>query len=119
MNLFPSFSFYIFQGTSSILRYIKGPNSTVSPANLDCSSLPEDPSLGNKLYIAPNHEEHCEPSLSEKEDYGNNSNLAKQCQIKEEKKVSKKLTEVKVRCSFPLWIHETSSLWISYRVLNP
>uniref|UniRef100_A0A0E0N2N1 DNA polymerase eta n=1 Tax=Oryza rufipogon TaxID=4529 RepID=A0A0E0N2N1_ORYRU len=60
-------------GTSSILRYIKGPNSTVSPANLDCSSLPEDPSLGNKLYIAPNHEEHCEPSLSEKEDYGNNS----------------------------------------------
>lgn len=43
-------------------------------------------SLGNKLYIAPNHEEHCEPSLSEKEDYGNNSNLAKQCQIKEEKK---------------------------------
>uniref|UniRef100_A0A0D9YF67 DNA polymerase eta n=1 Tax=Oryza glumipatula TaxID=40148 RepID=A0A0D9YF67_9ORYZ len=83
-------------GTSSILRYIKGPNSTVSPANLDCSSLPEDPSLGNKLYIAPNHEEHCEPSLSEKEDYGNNSNLAKQCQIKEEKKVSKKLTEVKI-----------------------
>uniref|UniRef100_A0A0D3EU66 DNA polymerase eta n=1 Tax=Oryza barthii TaxID=65489 RepID=A0A0D3EU66_9ORYZ len=83
-------------GTSSILRYIKGPNSTVSPANLNCSSLPEDPSLGNKLYIAPNHEEHCEPSLSEKEDCGNNSNLAKQCQIKEEKKVSKKLTEVKV-----------------------
>uniref|UniRef100_A0A0D3EU68 DNA polymerase eta n=1 Tax=Oryza barthii TaxID=65489 RepID=A0A0D3EU68_9ORYZ len=83
-------------GTSSILRYIKGPNSTVSPANLNCSSLPEDPSLGNKLYIAPNHEEHCEPSLSEKEDCGNNSNLAKQCQIKEEKKVSKKLTEVKI-----------------------
>uniref|UniRef100_A0A0E0JNW5 DNA polymerase eta n=1 Tax=Oryza punctata TaxID=4537 RepID=A0A0E0JNW5_ORYPU len=101
--------FDIPSGTGSILRYIKCPNSTVSPANLDCSSLPEDPSLGNKLYIAPNHEEHCEPSLSEKEhcepslsekeDHGNNSNLAKRCQTKEEKKVSKKLTEVKGTCS--------------------
>ncbi|BAS74421.1 Os01g0757800, partial [Oryza sativa Japonica Group] len=97
-------------GTSSILRYIKGPNSTVSPANLDCSSLPEDPSLGNKLYIAPNHEEHCEPSLSEKEDYGNNSNLAKQCQIKEEKKVSKKLTEVKGTCSILKFLSQSPVL---------
>ncbi|XP_066160236.1 DNA polymerase eta isoform X2 [Oryza sativa Japonica Group] len=98
------------KGTSSILRYIKGPNSTVSPANLDCSSLPEDPSLGNKLYIAPNHEEHCEPSLSEKEDYGNNSNLAKQCQIKEEKKVSKKLTEVKGTCSILKFLSQSPVL---------
>ncbi|XP_006646338.1 DNA polymerase eta isoform X1 [Oryza brachyantha] len=90
--------FDIPSGTSSILRYIKGPNSTVSPANLDCS-LHEDLSLGNKLYIAPNHEEHCEPSSSEKGDHGNNSILAKQSQAKEEKKMSKKLTEVKGTCS--------------------
>uniref|UniRef100_A0A0D3EU67 DNA polymerase eta n=1 Tax=Oryza barthii TaxID=65489 RepID=A0A0D3EU67_9ORYZ len=46
-------------GTSSILRYIKGPNSTVSPANLNCSSLPEDPSLGPESSSEPNKaEEH-------------------------------------------------------------
>jgi len=46
-----SYSFSLFhfirQGTSSILRYIKGPSSDASPAVPDSSSVPEDPSLGD------------------------------------------------------------------------
>ncbi|KAG8077978.1 hypothetical protein GUJ93_ZPchr0007g6427 [Zizania palustris] len=95
------------KGTSSILRYIKGPNSTVSPANLD-PPVPEDPSLGKKLHITPNHQEHCEPSSSEKEEHENNSNLSKQHQAKKEKRVSKKLTEVKGTCSILKFLSQSS-----------
>ncbi|KAL5221825.1 hypothetical protein ABZP36_026538 [Zizania latifolia] len=100
--------FDIPSGTNSILRYIKGPNSTVSPANLDPPSVLEDPSLGKKLHVTPNHEEHCEPSSSEKEEHENNSNLAKPHQAKEEKRVSKKLTEVKGTCSILKFLSQSS-----------
>uniref|UniRef100_A0A0D9V5V1 DNA polymerase eta n=1 Tax=Leersia perrieri TaxID=77586 RepID=A0A0D9V5V1_9ORYZ len=109
--------FDIPSGTSSILRYIKGPNSTVSPANLDCS-LPQDPSLGNKLYITPNHEEQCEPSSSEKEDRGKNSNLDKQHQVKEEKRMSKKLTDVKGTCSILKFLSQSSPVVNEKRKLD-
>jgi len=83
-------------GTSSILRYIKGPSSDASPAVPDSSSVPEDPSLDNNVYGMPIHEEQCEPSISEQEDGKRYSGIsAKQCSANEEKRISKKLPEVK------------------------
>ncbi|KAG2591768.1 DNA polymerase eta [Panicum virgatum] len=83
-------------GTSSILRYIKGPSSAASPAIPDSSSVPEDPSLDNNVYGMPIHEEQCEPSISEQEDGKRYSGIsAKQCSANEEKRISKKLPEVK------------------------
>lgn len=49
--------------------------------------------------MKPIHEEQCQPSTSEKEDNNTNSGSAvsaKQCQANEEKRISKKLPEVKV-----------------------
>ncbi|CAL4973971.1 unnamed protein product [Urochloa decumbens] len=88
--------FDIPSGTSSILRYIKGPSSAASQAIPDSSSVPEDPSLDNNVYATPIHEEKREPSTSEKEDGERYSNIsAKQCPTSEEKRISKKLPEVK------------------------
>ncbi|WVZ68781.1 hypothetical protein U9M48_017675 [Paspalum notatum var. saurae] len=84
--------FDIPSGTSSILRYIKGPNSSAPPAISDSSSVPEDPSLD----VTPIHEEQCEPSTSEKEDNNRYSAIStKQCPANEEKKNSMKSTGVK------------------------
>ncbi|RLN23112.1 DNA polymerase eta [Panicum miliaceum] len=88
--------FDIPSGTSSILRYIKGPSSSASPAIPNSSSVPEDPSLDNNVYVTPIHEEQCELSTSEKEDGKRYSAIsAKQCSANEEKRISKKLPEVK------------------------
>ncbi|EES01500.1 hypothetical protein BDA96_03G325400 [Sorghum bicolor] len=90
--------FDIPSGTSSILRYIKGPNSAAPPAIPDSSSVPEDPSLDNDVFVKPIHEEQCQPSTSEKEDNNTHSVStisAKQCQANKEKRISKKLPEVK------------------------
>ncbi|CAL4947368.1 unnamed protein product [Urochloa decumbens] len=88
--------FDIPSGTSSILRYIKGPSSAASQAIPDFSSVPEDPSLDNNVYATPIHEEKCEPSTSENEDGERYSDIsAKQCPTSEEKRISKKLPEVK------------------------
>jgi DNA polymerase eta len=47
------------------------------------------------------HEEQCEPSASEKENGKRYSAIsAKQCPANEEKRISKKLPEVKVSCPF-------------------
>lgn len=88
--------FDIPSGTSSILRYIKGPSSAVSPAIPD-SSVPEDSSLDNNVVVTPIHEEQqCEPTTSEKEDNNRYSAVStKQCPSNEEKKISKKSPEVK------------------------
>ncbi|CAD6236720.1 unnamed protein product [Miscanthus lutarioriparius] len=90
--------FDIPSGTSSILRYIKGPSSAAPPAIPDSSSVPEDPSLDNDVFVKPIHEEQCQPSTSQKEDNNTHSASAisaKQCQANEEKRISKKLPEVK------------------------
>lgn len=88
--------FDIPSGTSSILRYIKGPSSAASPAIPDSSSVPDDPSLDNNVHVTPIHEEQCEPSISEKEDGKRYSSIsAKQCPANEEKRIPKKLPEVK------------------------
>nr|CAB3474305.1 unnamed protein product [Digitaria exilis] len=76
--------FDIPSGTSSILRYIKGPSSAASLDLPASSSVPEDPSLGDVL-----DSKQCEPSTSEKVD-------AKRYSANEGKKISKKLPEVKV-----------------------
>ncbi|XP_025815907.1 DNA polymerase eta isoform X2 [Panicum hallii] len=88
--------FDIPSGTSSILRYVKGPSSASSPAIPDSSSVPEDPSLDNNVYVTPSNEEQCEPSTSEKEDGKKYSAIsAKQCSANEAKRISKKFPEVK------------------------
>ncbi|KAL6616091.1 hypothetical protein ACP70R_038361 [Stipagrostis hirtigluma subsp. patula] len=78
------------KGTSSILRYIKGPSSAASPAILDSCTVSEDPSLGNNLDMAPIHEEQCESSSSEKDDHE-----AIPCPVNSGKRMSNKLPEVK------------------------
>ncbi|RLM92482.1 DNA polymerase eta [Panicum miliaceum] len=89
--------FDIPSGTSSILRYVKRPSSASSPAIPDSSSVPEDPSLDNNVYVTPSNEEQCEPSTSEKEDGKKYSAIsAKQCSANEAKRISKKFPEVKV-----------------------
>ncbi|KAF8663748.1 hypothetical protein HU200_055073 [Digitaria exilis] len=80
--------FDIPSGTSSILRYIKGPSSAASLDLPASSSVPEDPSLDNQLNVTPIHGEQCEPSTSEKVD-------GKRYSANEGKKISKKLPEVK------------------------
>ncbi|KAJ1285465.1 hypothetical protein BS78_03G281500 [Paspalum vaginatum] len=88
--------FDIPSGTSSILRYIKGPNSSGPLAMPDSSSIPEDPSLDNNVFVTLIHEEQCEPSTSEKEDNNRYSEIStKQCPANEEKKNSKKSPGVK------------------------
>ncbi|KAL6845184.1 hypothetical protein ACP4OV_024679 [Aristida adscensionis] len=81
-------------GTSSILRYIKRPTSAASPAIPDSCTVTEPPSLGDNLDTTRIHEEQCEPSSSEKEDH-DNSYTAIQSQANGEKRMSKKLPEVK------------------------
>ncbi|KAL6616092.1 hypothetical protein ACP70R_038362 [Stipagrostis hirtigluma subsp. patula] len=89
--------FDIPSGTSSILRYIKGPSSASSPAILDPCTVSEDPShgdvvrFGDNLDTAPLHEEQCEPSSSEKDDHE-----AIQSPVNARKRMSKKLPEVKI-----------------------
>ncbi|XP_037406687.1 DNA polymerase eta-like isoform X1 [Triticum dicoccoides] len=85
--------FDIPSGTNSILKYIKGRSSDASSAILDSSSTPEStPSVDNKLYMTPVHEERCESS-SMKEDC-DSSNSAKQCSSIEGKGLPKKLPKV-------------------------
>ncbi|ONM37765.1 DNA polymerase eta isoform X1 [Zea mays] len=102
--------FDIPSGTSSILRYIKGPSSAAaltipdSPSSAaalaipDSSFVPEDPSLDNDVFVEPIHEEECQPSTSEKEDDNNTHSAsafsAKKCRANEEKRISKKLPGV-------------------------
>ncbi|XP_062206919.1 DNA polymerase eta isoform X2 [Phragmites australis] len=87
--------FDIPSGTSSILRYIKGPSSAASPAIPESSSLPEDPSPDNNVHVTPIHEEQCEPSFFKNEDSSSYSAIsAKQCPSNDEKRMSKK-SEVK------------------------
>lgn len=101
--------FDIPSGTSSILRYIKGPSSAAaltipdSPSSAaalaipDSSFVPEDPSLDNDVSVESINEEECQPSTSEKEDNNTHSASAisaKQCQAIEEKRISKKLPGV-------------------------
>lgn len=108
---------FIYQGTSSILRYIKGPSSAAPLAIPDSSSVPEDPSLGD-VFVKPIHEEQCQPSTSEKEENNAHSTSAisvKQSRANEEKRISKKLSEVKVSCSFLLsGCHQTDFLLIMF-----
>ncbi|KAL6853407.1 hypothetical protein ACP4OV_019436 [Aristida adscensionis] len=86
--------FDIPSGTSAILRCIKRPSSAASPAIPDSCTVTEPPSLGGNLDMTRIHEEQCEPSSSEKEDH-DNSYTAIQRQANEEKRMSKKLPEVK------------------------
>ncbi|TVT99347.1 hypothetical protein EJB05_16932 [Eragrostis curvula] len=96
LSVIASKIFDIPSGTSSILKYIKGPNSTAAPSLSDSSSIPEDQPPGNNLYVTPIHEEQCEPSFSEKEDGDSVSVIsAKQYPANEGKRTPKKLSEVK------------------------
>jgi len=57
-------------------------------------------SVDNNVYGMPIHEEQCEPSISEQEDGKRYSGIsAKQCSANEEKRIPKKLPEVKVSLS--------------------
>ena len=57
-------------------------------------------SVDNNVYVTPIHEEQCEPPTSEKEDGKRYSAIsAKQCSANEEKRIPKKLPEVKVSLS--------------------
>ena len=74
-------------------------------------------SVDNDVFVKPIHEEQCQPSTSQKEDNNTHSASAisaKQRQANEEKRISKKLPEVKVSSFLLGGHHQTDFLLVLF-----
>jgi hypothetical protein len=74
-------------------------------------------SVDNDVFAKPIHEEQCRPSTSEKEDnniHSVSAISAKQCQANKEKRISKKLPEVKVSSFLLGGHHQTDFLLVIF-----